>query len=222
MIGYSYLHTAIDDCSGLAYSEILPDERKETAAAFWHRARAFFTAAGITVQRVLTDNGACCKSFAWRDALTSTGIAHKRIRPYRPQTNGKAERFNRILLDEWAYARPHASDAERCAAFDTWLHIYNHHRGHTALRGLPPASIGRSQPPSPGIDRSQPDSTATAPHHVSAGERPFSLLEMGGQERDRTADLQLFRIKDHRAGLARKVYLAAQRVPVDANRRRCS
>ena len=93
VIGYSYLHTAIDDHSRLAYSEILPDERKETAAAFWHRASAFFTAAGVTVQRVMTDNGACYKSFAWRDALTSTGATCKRIRPYWPQTNGKAERF---------------------------------------------------------------------------------------------------------------------------------
>ena len=76
----------------------------------------------------------------WRDALAATGAAHKRIRPYRPQTNGKAERFNRTLLDEWAYARPYHSETERRAAFDTWLHTYNHHRGHTALGGLPPAS----------------------------------------------------------------------------------
>ena len=140
VIGYSYLHTAIDDHSRLAYSEILADERKDTAAAFWGRAQAFFTAAGITVQRVLTDNGACYKSFAWRDALAAAGITHKRTRPYRPQTNGKVERFNRTLLDEWAYARPYTTEAERRAAFDTWLHTYNHHRGHTALKGQPPAS----------------------------------------------------------------------------------
>lgn len=140
VIGYSYLHTAIDDHSRLAYSEILADERKETAVAFWARAHAWFTAAGISVERVLTDNGACYKSFAWRDALTAAGITHKRIRPYRPQTNGKVERFNRTLLDEWAYARPYRSETERRAAFDTWLHTYNHHRGHTALGGQPPAS----------------------------------------------------------------------------------
>jgi transposase InsO family protein len=140
VIGYSYLHTAIDDHSRLAYSEILADERKDTAAAFWARAHAWFTAAGITVQRVLTDNGACYKSFAWRDALAAAGITHKRTRPYRPQTNGKVERFNRTLLDEWAYARPYTTETERRAAFDTWLHTYNHHRGHTALKGLPPAS----------------------------------------------------------------------------------
>ncbi len=88
----------------------------------------------------MTDNGSCYRSFAWRDALASAGITHKRIRPYRPQTNGKAERFNRTLLDEWAYARPYQSEAQRRAAFAPWLHTYNHHRGHTALKGLPPAS----------------------------------------------------------------------------------
>jgi transposase InsO family protein len=139
-LGYSYLHTAIDDCSRLAYTEILPDETKETATAFWSRAQAFFTAAGITVERVMTDNGSCCKSFLWREALAAAGITHKRIRPYRPQTNGKVERFNRTLLSEWAYARPYRREADRRAALDPWLHIYNHHRGHTALKGLPPAS----------------------------------------------------------------------------------
>jgi transposase InsO family protein len=140
VIGYSYLHTAIDDYSRLAYSEILADERKETATAFWARASAWFTAAGITVQRVMTDNGSCYKSHAWRDALAASQITHKRIRPYRPQTNGKVERFNRTLLEEWAYARPYRFETERRAAFDTWLHTYNHHRGHTALGGHPPAS----------------------------------------------------------------------------------
>jgi transposase InsO family protein len=139
-LGYSYLHTAIDDCSRLACTEILPDETKETATAFWSRAQAFFTAAGITVERVMTDNGSCCKSFLWREALAAAGITHKRIRPYRPQTNGKVERFNRTLLSEWAYARPYRREADRRAALDPWLHIYNHHRGHTALKGLPPAS----------------------------------------------------------------------------------
>jgi transposase InsO family protein len=140
IIGYSYLHTAIDDHSRLAYSEILADERKETAAAFWARAHAWFTTAGITIERVMTDNGSCYRSRLWRDALAAAGITHKRIRPYRPQTNGKVERFNRTLLDEWAYARPYASETQRRAAFDTWLHTYNHHRGHTALGGHPPAS----------------------------------------------------------------------------------
>ncbi len=140
LLGYSYLHTAIDDHSRLAYSEILPDETKETATAFWHRAQDWFTTAGITIEQVMTDNGSCYRSLAWRDTTTAAGITHKRTRPYRPQTNGKAGRFNRTLLDEWAYARPYRTEADRRAAFDTWLHIYNHHRGHTALKRLPPAS----------------------------------------------------------------------------------
>lgn len=138
--GYSYLHTAVDDHSRLAYSEIHADEKKETATGFWTRAHAFFTQAGITVERVLTDNGSCYRSRDWRDVLTEAGIAHKRTRPYRPQTNGKVERFNRTLLDEWAYARPYRSETERREAFPGWLHTYNHHRGHTALAGKPPAS----------------------------------------------------------------------------------
>jgi transposase InsO family protein len=136
--GYHYLHTAIDAHSRLAYTELLADERKETAAAFWSRANAWFLESGITVRNVLTDNGACYRSNNFRDALD--GIKHRRTRPYRPQTNGKVERFNRTLADEWAYARLYTSDTERCAAFTTWLHTYNHHRGHTALGGQPPAS----------------------------------------------------------------------------------
>ena len=137
-LGYSYLHTAVDDHSRLAYSEILTDEKKETAAAFWTRAHAFFTTAGITVERVLTDNGACYLSHAWRDTLAAAGITHKRTRPYRPQTNGKVERFNRTLLDEWAYQRPYISNTQRTAALADFLHTYNHHRTHTALGGHPP------------------------------------------------------------------------------------
>jgi transposase InsO family protein len=136
--GYHYLHTAIDAHSRLAYTELLADERKETAAAFWSRANAWFLESGITVRNVLTDNGACYRSNNFRDALD--GIKHRRTRPYRPQTNGKVERFHRTLADEWAYARLYTSDTERCAAFTTWLHTYNHHRGHTALGGQPPAS----------------------------------------------------------------------------------
>lgn len=139
-VGYSYLHTAVDDHSRLAYSEIHADEKKETATGFWRRALAFYTACGITVERVLTDNGSCYRSHDWRDLLAAAGIAHKRTRPYRPQTNGKVERFNRTLLDEWAYARPYRSEQERRDAFPAWLHTYNHHRGHTALKGQPPAT----------------------------------------------------------------------------------
>ena len=136
--GYHFLHTAIDGHSRLAYSELLADERKDTAAAFWIRANAWFTECGITVRKVLTDNGSCYRSFAFRDALGD--IKHRRTRPYRPQTNGKVERFHRTLADEWAYARLYRSDAESCAEFPSWLHTYNHHRGHTALGGQPPAT----------------------------------------------------------------------------------
>jgi transposase InsO family protein len=137
--GYAYLHNAIDDHSRLAYVEILPDEKKETAAEFWNRANSYFASCGITVHRVLTDNGSCYRSGAFAAAL-GTDITHKRTRPYRPQTNGKAERLNRTMLEEWAYAQPYNSEADRVAAFADWLHTYNHHRGHTALSGKPPAS----------------------------------------------------------------------------------
>ncbi len=125
--GYRYLHHAVDDNSRVAYSEILDDERKETAAGFWTRANAFFASLGVTVTAVMTDNGACYRSHAFADAL-GDGVKHKWTKPYRPQTNGKVERFNRTLAAEWAYAKPYASEAERAAAYETWLHHYNHHR----------------------------------------------------------------------------------------------
>ena len=137
--GYWYIHNAVDDCSRLGYSELLHDERKETAAEFWKRANAYFNAAGVTVKRVLTDNGSCYRSHAFAAALGD--ITHKRTRPYRPQTNGKVERFNRTLLEEWAYAQPYSCESERAALFPEWLHTYNHHRGHTALGGKSPADL---------------------------------------------------------------------------------
>ena len=137
-LGYAFLHNAVDDCSRLAYSEILSDEQQQTAAEFWRRAEAFFAEHGVQVRRVLTDNGSCYRSKVFAAALGE--IVHKRTRPYRPQTNGKVERFNRTLLDEWAYARVYSSEAERVAAYPAWLHHYNHHRGHTALGGKPPVS----------------------------------------------------------------------------------
>ncbi|WP_030777348.1 IS481 family transposase [Streptomyces sp. NRRL F-2664] len=140
VIGYSYIHSAVDDHSRLAYSEVLADERKETAVGFWARANAFFAAHGIGVERVLTDNGSCYKSKLFTQALATAGITHKKTRPYRPQTNGKVERFNRTLLEEWAYLRPYTSNDERTAALADFLHTYNHHRCHTALDGHPPIS----------------------------------------------------------------------------------
>ncbi|OCB32044.1 transposase, partial [Mycobacterium malmoense] len=136
--GYHYLHTAIDAHSRLAYSELLVDERKETAAAFWSRANAWFIQCGITVRKVLTDNGSCYRSRTFSEALGD--IEHRKTRPYRPQTNGKVERFHRTLADEWAYARLYINDTQRCQEFPRWLHTYNHHRGHTALGGQPPAT----------------------------------------------------------------------------------
>jgi transposase InsO family protein len=140
VIGDAWLHTAIDDHSRLASTEILADERQATATGFWRRAHAWLAERGITVQRVMTDNGRCYKSTLWRHTLTETGAVHKRTRAYRPQTNGKVERFHRTLASEWAYAHPYASEQQRQAALPAWLHGDNHHRGHTALGGHPPAS----------------------------------------------------------------------------------
>jgi transposase InsO family protein len=133
--GYAYVHSALDGYSRLAYSEVLPDERGATAAAFWKRATAFFTSHGIAIERVLTDNGSCYVSHDFADALA--GVRHTRTRAYRPQTNGKVERFNRTLLAEWAYARAWTSEAQRIRGLARWLHTYNHHRHHTAIGGPP-------------------------------------------------------------------------------------
>jgi transposase InsO family protein len=120
--------------------EIHADEQAATACGFWTRARAWFAERGITVQRVLTDNGACYRSHLWRQLLQRQGVTPQANRPYRPATNAKVERFNRTLLAEWAYARPYRSERARRAALPAWLHRYNHHRPHTALGGRPPAS----------------------------------------------------------------------------------
>ena len=135
--GYAYLHHAVDDHSRLAYSEILTDERKETASAFWIRANAFFGGHGIVVKRVLTDNGSCYRSKLFAKTLGDS-IAHKRTRPYRPQTNGKVERFNRTLSQEWAYAQTYFSEEARAATYQQWLHHYNHHRPHTGIKNKTP------------------------------------------------------------------------------------
>jgi len=135
--GYSFLHHAVDDHTRLAYSEIHTDERKETAAAFWARARTFFAEAGFDVQAVMTDNGSCYRSAHCAAALGN--IKHLWTRPYRPQTNGKVERFNRTLAAEWAYAATYTSDEARQATYQAWIHHYNHHRPHTGIGGLVPA-----------------------------------------------------------------------------------
>jgi transposase InsO family protein len=137
-LGYCYVHSAVDAYTRLAYSEALDDETAATALAFWARARDFFTGHGITVDRVLTDNGSAYRSHAWRAEHEQLGIRHSRTRPRRPQTNGKVERLNRTLLEEWAYKRLYSSERNRRAALSGWLHHYNHHRPHTALGNLPP------------------------------------------------------------------------------------
>ena len=136
--GYVFLHHAVDDFTRLAYSEQLQDERKETAAAFWTRANAFFAAAGIAVTAVMTDNGSCYRSREFTNALGDQ-VRHRRTRPYRPQTNGKVERFNRTLMTEWAYADSYPSDRARAATYPDWIHSYNHHRPHTGIAGQVPA-----------------------------------------------------------------------------------
>ncbi|MFD5481172.1 IS481 family transposase [Streptomyces hawaiiensis] len=142
-VGFDYVHSAVDDHSRLAYSEIHADEKVATCAGFLTRAAAFFRSHGITrIERVLTDNAAWAyrKGLAWKSALADLGAAGKLTRAYRPQTNGKVERFNRTLLDEWAYLRPYTSNDERTEALADFLHTYNHHRCHTALGGKPPIS----------------------------------------------------------------------------------
>ncbi|WP_313750281.1 IS481 family transposase [Streptomyces parvus] len=139
-MGFDYIHSAVDDHSRLAYSEIHPDEKVATCAGFLTRAAAFFHRQGIPrIERVLTDNAwAYRKGLAWRNALADLGATGKLTRAYRPQTNGKVERFNRTLLDEWAYIRPYTANTERAEALADFLHTYNHHRSHTALGGHPP------------------------------------------------------------------------------------
>jgi transposase InsO family protein len=141
-VGYDYVHCAIDDHTRLAYAEIHRDETAATCAGFLRSAAAFFATVGIDrIERVMTDNAmAYRRSHAWREALIELGAQPRFTRSYRPQTNGKAERFNRTLADEWAYVRPFDSSADRAAALPGWLHTYNHHRSHTALEGLPPIS----------------------------------------------------------------------------------
>ena len=135
-VGYDYVHSAIDAHTRLAYSEIMANEQGPSCAAFFERARLFFADHDIAIEAVLTDNAKNYLGGAFTTALH--GIEHRRIRKRRPQTNGKVERFNRTLLDEWAYARPYTSNQQRARALDRYLHLYNHHRGHTALGGQPP------------------------------------------------------------------------------------
>ena len=136
--GWEFVHIAIDDCTRLAYVEVLGDERARTAVAFLRRALAFFRRHGITVERLITDNGSAYRSTLHAIACQALGIRHLRTRPYRPQTNGKAERFIRTLLGGWAYGALYRNSTERTAALDGWIDYYNHHRKHAALGHKPP------------------------------------------------------------------------------------
>jgi transposase InsO family protein len=140
LTGWEYVHIAIDDHSRLAYAEVLPNEKAATAAAFLARAARFYSRYGIRVEAVLTDNGACYRGTLHALACRQLGIRHLRTRPYRPQTNGKAERFIRTVLNGWAYGAIYASSLERTTALDGWLWHYNHRRRHSALGHQPPVT----------------------------------------------------------------------------------
>jgi transposase InsO family protein len=139
-VGTCFVHTVIDDYSRVAYAEIHDDEKAVTAAGVLYRAVAWFADRGVTVERVLSDNGSAYKSDLWRDSCADLGITMKKTRPYRPQTNGKIERLHRTLSDGWAYKKLYTSENARRAALAGWLHQYNHHRPHSASGGLPPIS----------------------------------------------------------------------------------
>ena len=139
-IGTAFVHTVLDDHSRVAYAEIHDDETAATATAVLRRAVGWFAARDITVARVLSDNGSAYRSHLWRDTCTELGIAAKRTRPYRPQTNGKIERFHRTLADGWAFRRLYTGESQRRKALPGWIHEYNHHRPHTAIGGHPPIS----------------------------------------------------------------------------------
>ena len=137
-VGWEYVHIAIDDATRLAYAEVLADEKATTAVGFLRRAIAFYRRHGITVEQLITDNGSPYISIAHAAACRLLGIRHLRTRPYRPQTNGKAERFIRTMLNGWAYGAIYRSSTERTKALDGWLWHYNHHRRHSALGHKPP------------------------------------------------------------------------------------
>jgi transposase InsO family protein len=138
--GWEFVHVCVDDCSRVAYSEVLPDERGVTTAAFLRRAVAWFQRRGVQVQRVLTDNGTGYRAHRFARACRRLHVGHRRTRPYTPRTNGKAERFIQTLLREWAYGQPYPSSTLRTASLGRWLHYYNWHRRHSSLDHQPPLS----------------------------------------------------------------------------------
>ena len=145
-LGYDFVHVAIDDYSRVAYLEVHPDERAQTVAGFAHRALGFYGGLGVRVERLMTDNGSGYRSRAFSEVLARAGVTHLRTRPYRPATNGKAERLNQTIEREWAYAKAYASNQARLGDLPDWLHDYNHHRPHRALDGRSPMQLLNNLP----------------------------------------------------------------------------
>lgn len=139
-IGWEFVHVCIDDASRIAFAQVMPDETKQSAIAFLKAALAYYQSLGITVARLMTDNGGCYKAFAFRDACRDLGLKHIRTRPYTPKTNGKAERFIQTALREWAYAQAYTHSDHRAAELPGWLHRYNWHRPHGSLDAQTPIS----------------------------------------------------------------------------------
>jgi transposase InsO family protein len=140
-IGWEYLHVCIDDASRIAFVDLKPDERKQSAIAFLNAAVAYYASLGVTVERVMTDNGSCYRSHAFRRACKRLGLRHIRTKPYTPKTNGKAERFIQTSLREWAYACAYENSAGRADQLPIWIHRYNWHRPHGSLKAKPPISV---------------------------------------------------------------------------------
>jgi transposase InsO family protein len=145
-VGWEFVHVSIDDHSRIAFSQILPDEKAQSAVPFLKAVVAYYASLGVAVTRVMTDNGSCYKSFAFRDACKTLGLGHIRTKPYTPRTNGKAERFIQTALREWAYARAYPTSDRRAAELPNWLHQYNWHRPHGGIKSQTPISrIGLDQ-----------------------------------------------------------------------------
>jgi len=145
-IGWEFVHVCIDDASRVAFVQVMPDEKKQSAVAFLKAAVAYYASLGVTVTRVMTDNGSCYKSFDFRDACRELGLRHIRTKPYTPKTNGKAERFIQTALREWAYAKAYTHSDGRTAELSVWLHRYNWHRPHGSLKAKTPISrLGLSE-----------------------------------------------------------------------------
>ena len=139
-VGWEYVHVCIDDHSRVAFTSIYPDEKAVSAVDFLHAAILFYARLGVTVERVMTDNGSCYRSFAFRDACKALGLRHIRTRPYTPKTNGKAERFIKTAINEWAYAHTYQSSDQRAAHLPEWIHSYNWHRPHGGIGSAKPIS----------------------------------------------------------------------------------